>query len=211
MIPNAGLRIYDAKITDLISLGARHFVSRKEHGMIKVIGVDPGLSATGVGIVRGIDLKVDGFSFGSIHTSKNLPLLNRLDQIFSNLLKVLKDEKPDLMVVEDIFSTEKFPNAGITLGKVTGVILLAGCRMEIPVIEVPVRESKQVLTGNGNATKMQLEKAVRRLLNLTTPIRPYHASDALGLALLGLFRYNDRWAKKTPYKKEKFKCNDRLS
>ena len=211
MIPNAGLRIYDAKITDLISLGARHFVSRKEHGMIKVIGVDPGLSATGVGIVRGIDLKVDGFSFGSIHTSKNLPLLNRLDQIFSNLLKVLNDEKPDLMVVEDIFSTEKFPNAGITLGKVTGVILLAGCRMEIPVIEVPVRESKQVLTGNGNATKMQLEKAVRRLLNLTTPIRPYHASDALGLALLGLFRYNDRWAKKTPYKKEKFKCNDRLS
>ena len=211
MIPNAGLRIYDAKITDRISLGARHFVSRKEHGMIKVIGVDPGLSATGVGIVRGIDLKVDGFSFGSIHTSKNLPLLNRLDQIFSNLLKVLKDEKPDLMIVEDIFSIEKFPNAGITLGKVTGVILLAGCRMEIPVIEVPVRESKQVLTGNGNATKMQLEKAVRRLLNLTTPIRPYHASDALGLALLGLFRYNDRRAKKTPHKKEKFKCNDRLS
>lgn len=211
MIPNAGLRTYDTKIKDRISLGARHFVSRKEHGMIKVIGVDPGLSATGVGIVRGIDLKVDGFSFGSIHTSKNLPLPNRLDQIFSNLLKVLKDEKPDLMVVEDVFSTEKFPNAGITLGKVTGVILLAGCRMEIPVIEVPVRESKQVLTGNGNATKMQLEKAVRRLLNLTTPIRPYHASDALGLALLGLFRYNDRWAKKTPYKKEKFKCNDRLS
>lgn len=211
MIPNAGLRTYDTKIKDRISLGARHFVSRKEHGMIKVIGVDPGLSATGVGIVRGIDLKVDGFSFGSIHTSKNLPLPNRLDQIFSNLLKVLKDEKPDLMVVEDVFSIEKFPNAGITLGKVTGVILLAGCRMEIPVIEVPVRESKQVLTGNGNATKMQLEKAVRRLLNLTTPIRPYHASDALGLALLGLFRYNDRWAKKTPYKKEKFKCNDRLS
>jgi crossover junction endodeoxyribonuclease RuvC len=179
--------------------------------MIKVIGVDPGLSATGVGIVRGIDLKVDGFSFGSIHTSKNLPLLNRLDQIFSNLLKVLKDEKPDLMVVEDIFSIEKFPNAGITLGKVAGVILLAGCRMEIPVIEVPVRESKQVLTGNGNATKMQLEKAVRRLLNLTTPIRPYHASDALGLALLGLFRYNDRRTKRTPYKKERFKCNDRLS
>jgi len=179
--------------------------------MIKVIGVDPGLSATGVGIVRGIDLKVDGFSFGSIHTSKNLPLPNRLDQIFSNLLTVLKDEKPDLMVVEDVFSAEKFPNAGITLGKVTGVILLAGCRMEVPVIEVPVRESKQVLTGNGNATKMQLEKTVRRLLNLTTPIRPYHASDALGLALLGLFRYNDRLVQKTSYKREKTKCNDRLS
>ncbi len=159
--------------------------------MIKVIGIDPGLSATGVGIVRGMGLKIDGFSFGSINTSKNISLPSRLDQIFSNLLLVLKDEKPDLMVVEDVFSVEKFPKAGITLGKVTGVVLLAGCRVDVPVAEVSVREAKQVLTGNGNASKMQLEKAVRRLLNLTTPIRPYHASDAMGLALLGLFRYND--------------------
>ena len=159
--------------------------------MIKVIGIDPGLSATGVGIVRGMGLKIDGFSFDSINTSKNISLPSRLDQIFSNLLLVLKDEKPDLMVVEDVFSVEKFPKAGITLGKVTGVVLLAGCRVDVPVAEVSVREVKQVLTGNGNASKMQLEKAVRRLLNLTKPIRPYHASDAMGLAIIGLFRYND--------------------
>jgi len=179
--------------------------------MIKVIGIDPGLSATGVGIVRGVGVNVDGFSFGSIHTSKNLPLPSRLDQIFSNLLRVLKDEKPDLMIVEDIFSVDKFPNAGITLGKVTGVVLLAGCRMEMPVIEVPVRESKQVLTGNGNASKVQLEKAVRSLLKLTSPIRPYHASDAMGLALLGLFRYNDGYTQMTKDKRKKTGCNDRIS
>lgn len=158
--------------------------------MIKVIGIDPGLSATGVGIVRGMGLKIDGFSFDSINTSKNISLPSRLDQIFSNLLLVLKDEKPDLMVVEDVFSVEKFPKAGITLGKVTGVVLLAGCRVDVPVAEVSAREAKQILTGNGNASKMQLEKTVRRLLNLTKPIRPYHASDAMGLAILGLFRYN---------------------
>lgn len=162
--------------------------------MIKVIGIDPGLSATGVGIVRGMGLKIDGFSFDSINTSKNISLPSRLDQIFSNLLLVLKDEKPDLMVVEDVFSVEKFPKAGITLGKVTGVVLLAGCRVDVPVAEVSVREVKQVLTGNGSASKMQLEKTVRRLLNLTKPIRPYHASDAMGLAILGLFRYNDSLA-----------------
>ena len=159
--------------------------------MIKVIGIDPGLSATGVGIVRGMGLKIDGFSFDSINTSKNISLPSRLDQIFSNLLLVLKDEKPDLMVVEDVFSVEKFPKAGITLGKVTGVVLLAGCRVDVPVAEVSVREVKQVLTGNGSASKMQLEKTVRRLLNIAKPIRPYHASDAMGLAILGLFRYND--------------------
>jgi len=162
--------------------------------MIKVIGIDPGLSATGVGIVRGMGLKIDGFSFDSINTSKNISLPSRLDQIFSNLLLVLKDEKPDLMVVEDVFSVEKFPKAGITLGKVTGVVLLAGCRVDVPVAEVSVREAKQVLTGNGNASKMQLEKTVRRLLNLSKPIRPYHASDAMGLAILGLFRYNNSLA-----------------
>ena len=179
--------------------------------MITVIGIDPGLSATGVGIVRGAGIKVDGFSFGSIQTSKNLPLANRLDQIFSNLVRILKDEKPDLMVVEDVFSIEKFPNAGISLGKVTGVILLAGCRLEIPVVEIPVRESKQVLTGNGNATKAQLEMAVRSLLNLAAPIRPYHASDAMGLALVGLFRHNHNDLEKMPYKKKRTEYNDRVS
>ena len=109
------------------------------------------------------------------------------------------------MIVEDVFSIDKFPNAGITLGKVTGVVLLAGYRMEIPVVEISVRESKQVLTGNGNATKTQLEKAVRSLLNLTTPIRPFHASDALGLALVGLFRHHHYDIKNTPYSTKKQK------
>ncbi|RZB31762.1 MAG: crossover junction endodeoxyribonuclease RuvC [Desulfobacteraceae bacterium Eth-SRB1] len=157
--------------------------------IIKAIGIDPGLSATGIGIVRGRGLKIDGCSYGSINTPKNIPLSARLNQIFSSLLKVLEDEKPDIMVVEDIFSLHKYPNAGITLGKVTGVILLAGGHVNVPVTEVPVREAKQVLTGNGNASKMQLEKAVRHLLNLSDPIKPYHASDALGLALIGLYRY----------------------
>ncbi|MFC1826117.1 crossover junction endodeoxyribonuclease RuvC [Thermodesulfobacteriota bacterium] len=157
--------------------------------MIKIIGIDPGLSATGIGIVSGKGLKVDHFSFGIINTSKDISLPNRLEQIFSNILSVLQDEKPDFMIVEDVFSAAKFPKAGIVLGKVIGVVLLAGCQVGVPVAEIPVREAKQILTGNGNATKKQLEKAVRHLLNIQTPIKPYHASDAMGLALLGLFRY----------------------
>jgi crossover junction endodeoxyribonuclease RuvC len=54
-----------------------------------------------------------------------------------------------------------------------------------------VREAKQVLTGNGNATKVQLEKAVRHQLSHDKPIRPLHASDAIGLALIGLYRFQD--------------------
>jgi crossover junction endodeoxyribonuclease RuvC len=157
--------------------------------MIKIIGIDPGLSATGVGIVRGNGRKVTGYSFGSINTSKNKSLPNRLDHIFSKLLQILNDERPDLMVVEDVFSLSKYPKSGISLGQVTGVVMLAGSKADVRLIEVPVREAKQVLTGNGNASKMQLEEAVRHRLKHQSPIRPYHSSDAVGLALIGFYRY----------------------
>jgi crossover junction endodeoxyribonuclease RuvC len=70
--------------------------------------------------------------------------------------------------------------------------MIAGFRLQIPVIEIPVREAKQVLTGNGNASKEQLEKAVRHTLGAQKQIRPFHASDAIGLALIGLYRYHDK-------------------
>ena len=159
--------------------------------MITIIGIDPGLSATGVGIVRGNGRNISGYSFGSISTSKSQSLPDRLDHIFTRLLKVFKEEKPDLMVVEDVFSLQKYPKSGITLGQVTGVVMLAGCQAGVSSIEIPVREAKQVLTGNGNAGKMQLEESVRQRLNHASAIRPYHASDALGLALIGFYRYNE--------------------
>lgn len=155
---------------------------------MKVIGIDPGLAATGIGTVQGKGARVDGFSFGSIHTKKDLTTAHRLNQIYSKIHAVLQDVKPDLMIVEDVFSLEKYPASGIILGKVSGVILLAGCQIDVPVIEIPVREAKQVLTGNGNASKAQLEKSVRRFLNLSDPIRPSHAADATALALIGLLR-----------------------
>lgn len=160
--------------------------------MVKIIGIDPGLSATGIGIVRGLGAKIDSYSFGSIHTSKTTSLPSRLDKIFSKLLQLLKSEKPDLMVIEDVYSLNRYPRSGILLGQVTGVIQLAGFHAAVTSIEVPVREAKQILTGNGNASKEQLEKAVRHRLNHKTCIKPVHASDAAGLALIGLYRYQDK-------------------
>jgi crossover junction endodeoxyribonuclease RuvC len=155
----------------------------------KVVGIDPGLAATGIGVVAGDGKNVHQYAFGSITTPSTETPAHRLESIYSRLNLLFQNEKPDLIVIEDIFSLEKYPKSGITLGKVCGVILLAGQQEGIRAIEIPVREAKQVLTGNGNAGKEQLEKAVREALGLQTPIRPFHASDALGLALIGLFRY----------------------
>lgn len=156
--------------------------------MEKIIGIDPGLATTGIGIVTGSAFNVSGYAYGSIRTSKKMVLPLRLERIYSEILSVLKTEKPDLIVLEDIFSLKEYPQSGITLGKVSGVILLAGCRAEVPVVEISVREAKQVLTGNGKSDKAQLERAVRNQLGASDPIRPDHASDALALALIGLYR-----------------------
>jgi crossover junction endodeoxyribonuclease RuvC len=160
--------------------------------MIKIVGIDPGLAATGVGVVSGRGVTVAGYSFGCITTSHATPLAERLDRIFSKLQQLFSSEAPDLVVVEDVFSLKEYPKSGIALGQVSGVVMLASFRAGLGCVQIPVREAKQVLTGNGNATKLQLEKAVRRHLEHPGPIRPFHAADALGLALIGLFRCGGR-------------------
>ncbi len=157
--------------------------------MIKVVGIDPGLADTGIGIVTGWALDVSGYAYGSIQTDKTLSLAARLECIFSQLSTLLRAQQPDLMVVEDVFSLARYPKSAIILGKVCGVILLAGQHLKLPIVEIPVREAKQTLTGSGNAAKAQLEIAVRHRLRAACAIRPDHASDALGLALIGLARY----------------------
>lgn len=156
----------------------------------KVIGVDPGLADTGFGIVHGSGSQIKDYAFGTIRTSKTETLPGRLHNIFSELCSILNSEKPDLMVIEDIFSLKQYPKSSITLGKVCGVILLAGFRHGVQAIELPAREVKRILTGNGNATKDQVERAVRHFLKRDTPITPSHASDGIALALVGLFRYD---------------------
>jgi crossover junction endodeoxyribonuclease RuvC len=155
---------------------------------LKVIGIDPGLAETGFGVVQGSASRIQGYTFGTIRTSKAETLPDRLHLIFSKLDSILHSEKPDLMMIEDIFSLKQYPKSGIALGKVCGVILLACSQCRIQTMEVPVREVKRVLTGSGSASKGQMERAVRHLLKRDKPIMPSHASDAMALALVGVFR-----------------------
>jgi crossover junction endodeoxyribonuclease RuvC len=160
--------------------------------MRKILGIDPGLAATGVGIVSGRGVSIHRYSFGCIQTSKSLSLPQRLDRIFTRLLALFTDETPDTVVVEDVFSLTEYPKSGISLGQVSGVVHLACARAGVRAVSVPVREAKQVLTGNGNASKAQLEAAVRRCVGHSAPIRPFHAADALGLAIIGLYRFDSK-------------------
>ncbi len=156
--------------------------------MSKIVGIDPGLAATGIAVVEGEGLSVCNYSFGCIQTSSRHELPDRLNRIYSRLSAFLQEQQPDCIVVEDVFSLNRYPKSGIELGKVTGIILLAGCRLDMPIRQIPVRTAKHILTGSGSAEKKQLAESVRQRLNHPEPIRPYHAADALALAMAGLFR-----------------------
>lgn len=162
--------------------------------MATFVGIDPGLAATGVAVVSGSSMAVTGYSYGTIRTDAKNPTPQRLNRIFRELSETLDSIRPDAIMVEDVFSLARYPKSGITLGQVTGIVMLAGYKCGVEVREIAVREVKQVLTGNGNAGKKQLEESVRHRTGHPGPIRPYHASDALALALVGLYRLSGRTA-----------------
>ncbi len=159
--------------------------------MIKVVGIDPGLAGTGIGVVQGNQRDILGYSFGTIATKAKDPIHFRLHEIYSKTLEFLCEQKPDYVIIEDIYSLEKYPESGIMLGKVAGVLLLAGYMAGLNMEEIPVREVKKIISGSGSADKYQMERAIRNQLNHGQPIRPFHASDALGLALTGYHRYKN--------------------
>ena len=159
--------------------------------MMKIVGIDPGLAGTGIGVIEGQGREILGYSFGSISTDAGTPEPVRLNHIYLKTKEFLQQQTPDLVVIEDIYSLEKYPGSGIILGKVSGVLILAAFKAGARIREVSVREVKKVVSGNGGADKHQVERSVRHLLDHHEPIRPFHASDALGLALTGLYRYGN--------------------
>jgi len=160
--------------------------------MIKVVGIDPGLAGTGIAVLEGDACGVIGYSFGSVTTKSTQSTPLRLNTIYTRVCEFLVDQAPDLVVIEDIYSLEKYPGSGIMLGKVSGVLQVAAFKAGIQVEEIAVREAKKIICGNGKADKFQMERAVRHFLHHPDPIRPFHASDALGLAITGYFRHRKK-------------------
>jgi crossover junction endodeoxyribonuclease RuvC len=149
------------------------------------------LAGTGIGIIQGNHKEILDYAFGSISTKAGEPVPFRLHKIYSTILDLIREQKPDIVIIEDIYSLAKYPRSGIMLGKVSGVIILAAYEAGLQIEEIPVREVKKIISGNGDADKHQMERAMRHQLNHSTPIRPFHASDALGLALTGYYRFKN--------------------
>jgi crossover junction endodeoxyribonuclease RuvC len=153
-----------------------------------VVGIDPGLGATGFAL---LEIEQSGLRLGDageIKSSARQPLEARLGKIYSELESLLTEKKPRLMVLEKLYSAYSFPLTAVVMGHVRGVICLAAERAGVELMELAPTEVKKALTGYGRASKEQVGSAVERLLGLGAPPKSEHVADALALAVVGALR-----------------------
>jgi crossover junction endodeoxyribonuclease RuvC len=153
-----------------------------------IIGVDPGLRATGFAV---LELGNDGFRLaeaGDIKPPLRQPLPARLNKLFAALEATLQKWRPQAMALEKVYSEALFPHTAIVMGHVRGIICLAAERAGVELVEFPPTEIKKALTGFGRASKEQMGGAVARLLGLSEPPKSEHTADALALAAVAALR-----------------------
>lgn len=149
---------------------------------MRVLGIDPGSSVTGYGVVEGRGTRCRLVECGVIRSPRRQDLAVRLLHIYSDLQAVIERLEPDCVSVEGIFFRENARTA-VVLAHARGVALLAGAESGLPVIEYPPAEIKKAVVGTGRATKTQVGFMVQKLLGLAEPPRPADASDGCAAAL----------------------------
>ena len=152
------------------------------------MGVDPGLVATGFGVLEADGGGVTVRDAGVISTTTGQPLEARLNALHRAVHRIIELQSPGLLVVEDLYTEYKFPRTAILMGHARGVIYLAARQLGVAVIALAPSEVKRAMTGNGAAGKAQVQRAVQTVLGLKELPRPSHVADALGLAATGMSR-----------------------
>ncbi|MFC8666860.1 crossover junction endodeoxyribonuclease RuvC [Streptomyces sp. NPDC057199] len=155
---------------------------------MRVLGVDPGLTRCGVGVVEGVagrPLTMRGV--GVVRTPADAELGQRLVAIEQGIEQWLDEHRPEFVAVERVFSQH---NVRTVMGtaQASAVAMLCAARRGIPVALHTPSEVKAAVTGNGRADKAQVGAMVTRLLRLDAPPKPADAADALALAICHIWR-----------------------
>ena len=155
---------------------------------MRVLGVDPGLTRCGVGIVEGaVGSPISLIEVGVIVTPVDSPLEQRLMDLDQQLAQWIYLWKPDVIAVERVFSQHNVRTVMGT-GQAAGIALLLAAKAGIPVMMHTPSEVKASVTGSGRANKAQVAQMVQKILNLETIPKPVDATDALALAICHIWR-----------------------
>ena len=149
--------------------------------MMRLLGLDPGLKATGWGIVETQGNRLIFVASGTVRSAVNQSLAARLSAIYTGLLTVIDTYKPDEAAVEETFLNRN-PGSTLKLGQARGVVLLAPAQAGLAVSEYAATTVKKTVVGTGHADKIQIQSMVARLLPGSLAESP-DAADALAIAI----------------------------
>ena len=148
-----------------------------------VVGIDPGTTATGYGVVaREPGGEPTLLECGVFRTTAKAPLHGRIREIFEGVDQVLERFSPDVVSVEAVFQGKNARSA-LVLGHARGAVLVAASLRDLAIAEYAPREIKKAVVGNGGATKEQVGFMVQERLRLKDPPSPSDAADGVAAAL----------------------------
>lgn len=156
--------------------------SKKDSTEKIILGIDPGTTVMGYGLllVRGNEYKV--LQFGVIHLKKYISHELKLKKIFERVTGIIEEFLPDTMALEAPFYGVNVQSM-LKLGRAQGVAMAAALAREIPITEYSPKKVKQSVTGNGNASKEQVAAMLQTLLKIEELPKFLDATDALAVAL----------------------------
>ncbi len=149
-----------------------------------ILGVDPGLNVTGYGVIevdksKHVKLK----EAGVIRTKARDGISDRLEKIHESLLNIVKEYKPEVLVLEKLYSHYKHPVTSILMGHARGAVCLVAGASKVKLASFPSTRIKKAVTGNGHASKQQVQRMIQGLFGLKEKPQPMDVSDALACAL----------------------------
>lgn len=154
---------------------------------MRVLGIDPGLTRCGIGVVdsrvgKSVGRKLQLVDYGIIRTESSSPLEERLLSLDSSLSDWIKKVNPDAIAVERVFSQLNVRTAMAT-GQAAGIALLLAAKSGLPIALHTPTEVKAAVTGSGRADKAQVARMVVKILDLIETPKPVDTTDALALAI----------------------------
>jgi len=148
-----------------------------------VCGIDPGLGVTGYAVMQSNAGLVALLDAGVCRFDKKQSIAARLVDIERDITAILTEHRPECVAVEQLYAHYNHPRTAILMGHARGVILYAAARLGIEVRSYAATRIKRFLTGNGRATKAQVQRAVQHVLGLPSLPQPPDVADALAIAL----------------------------
>jgi len=148
---------------------------------MRILGVDPGLGTTGYGIIDNGTFKV--VEAGVIRTRSNTPIQERIGKIFDQISDIIREHRPEVLVLEKIYSHYKHPTTAILMGHARAMACLVCGKFDVKLVNYPSTRIKKAVTGNGHASKTQVQRMVQNLLKLKKAPEPTDVSDALAMAI----------------------------